>query len=304
MENNTMKKLISINAFYLFLLTLVFLISSTGICQAKDINYNLDETRPIDKDGLLFLDSEDAEVSIIGTDRKDAKISVNYEMTIKGVHHRSGDDFSVEVIEENGNLRIREMPTNISYVGFVTMHRIDYTIEIEVPKTVSLRLRGEDDDYLISNINGEISLRMEDGDARLTNVNGKKYEFDLEDGEIEMSGGGGMLDISVEDGDVIIEDGKFVSINGRVEDGDIDIETTLADDGNYRLRADDGDLTFVVLGGGGDFTLEYDDGRARATRDFDLLEDDEDGYKEYVLPGGKARARFRVSDGSIYLKTR
>jgi len=281
----------------LFLFTFV-------ICEAKEVTFDHDGTYDIDKNGTFILDSEDAEVSIKGTDRKDVHIVVHYERNISGRFRKSGnDEFEVEITEENGNVRYREIDYDVTYFGSIIINQERYTIDIEIPKTVSLKIRGEDDDYLIENVDGDISMIVEDGDARLRNVNGTSYEFDIEDGNIEMLGGGGVLDISSEDGDVLIENGKFTEIMGRTEDGEIEIETTLSDNGSYRMRADDGDIEFTVLGGGGEFTVEYDDGRARASRQFEEIEDD-DGYKVYTLPGGNARVRIRVSDGSAILKTR
>ena len=283
---------------------IVLLLILAGSAQAKKSSFHLDETYPINSDGTIFLYSEDADVLIAGSDRDDVHVVVDYAVHVSGIGIESReDDFEVIVTEENGNLRIREMETNSSFSGILVNVETEYTITIQAPSTVSLQIVGDDDDYMISGFSGGVRLRMEDGDARLRDMTGEDFEFELEDGDIDLSGGSGYLDVSVEDGSFNCTNGSFTSATGDTEDGEIRMETTLSNDGEYRFRAEDGAISLMILGGGGEFSVYYEDGDVHASRDFKREEED-DNYSRYTLPGGNAVVRFRVEDGDVRLRTK
>lgn len=283
---------------------LLLMLVATLPASAKTTTFHLDEVYSIAPDGTLFLYTEDADVLITGSDRDDVHVVVDYVSTVSGLGVRVDENpFEVEVLEDGGDLRIRELDSDRVYMGVFVSSRTDYTVTIEAPASVKLKVIGDDDDYIIHGFQNGIRLRMEDGRAKLHDMSGDSFEFELEDGSIEMTGGAGMLDVSVEDGDFYVDDAAFTGATGDVEDGEIHIETSLADEGEYRFRAEDGDITLSVLDGGGDFSVYYEDGGARATRDFDQIEED-DNFALYRLKEGSARVRFRIEDGRVSLRTK
>ena len=205
----------------------------------------------------------------------------------------------MEIEEKTGDLFIKERSRSSGWnVGY---YRLDYEIIIEMPMNGSLRIDGEDDDYIIRSVNGSIQLQTEDGDVELIDCNGDDFEIEMEDGDFRMDGGTGSLYINMEDGDVDIRGGKFKSIEARMEDGNLTLETDLLDDGEYNLTGDDADMEFVVLAGGGEFNISKDDGRVSASKDFDLKRETESRV-EYFLPSGKANVRIKTNDGRVRLQ--
>jgi hypothetical protein len=144
---------------------------------------------------------------------------------------------------------------------------------------------------------------MEDGDAYVENVQGERVEVDVEDGEFYLRGSGGVLLASAEDGDIIIEEGSFSSATVLLEDGDLELETSLADEGDYRFRCEDGDMDLTFTGGGGEIEAEYDDGDVHASGDLEELEEDEE-YVRWRYGKGSARVRLATEDGNIRLRAR
>ncbi len=276
--------------------------------QAKSdkTTFDLDETYAVDPDGILYLDTNDAEVKIVGADRADVHIRVHYQRKVTGFSNTNAErEFQVRVSEDHGNLYVHEVEEEGGEVIFFGSVSEEYEIHIEVPRTISLNLDGDDDDYLIEGIGGEIRLDMDDGDATIRDARGDSFEIAFQDGSVELFGGSGMLDVSVEDGAFYADDGAFSSIEARFEDGDVEVSTSLTDDGRYRFRGDDGRVTLNVLDGGGYFDCDLDDGRVRASSAF-ILEDGEEGgeYQLYRLAGGDADVRVRIEDGTIRLRKR
>ena len=293
-----MKKFIPVLA----LLTAVGLLAVSSSALAKKDVFDLDETYPLAPDGLIRLTTNDADVKITGSDRTDVHLVVHYESSTKGLFLKVSEErFDMEVVPANGNLTIREFSPSSTTVGLlIHSSREDYEITLEVPQGASLKIRGDDDDYTIRNVQGEISMRFEDGEALIEDCNGGHFDLEVEDGSIEMVGGTGFLEAFTEDGQIYIESGAFKELRVETEDGRIEVATQLAENGNYVLESEDGRIVFTVLGGGGEFEVNFEDGRVRADRAF-KVEDEDDEMSLFSLPGGNARVRIRTEDGSVRL---
>lgn len=260
--------------------------------------FHLDQNYNIDATGTLHLRSEDADVRITGSSRTDAHVKIDRNETVRGVSSRRAD-FKVDVENRGGDLYITERETRGVHfqMGY---SRTEYRIEIELPESASLRIVGEDDDYVIRNINGKISMESEDGDIELIECNGSDFEFRIEDGDLKMDGGKGTLYVETEDGDVDIRNGDFEKVEMDIEDGNIFIETTLANNGSYDLNTEDSRVEFIVINGGGDFYVLKDDGSVRATADFETIRET-DHRSELRLAGGNANVEIRTNDGRVRL---
>lgn len=263
--------------------------------------YKLDENYDINLTGTINLTTNDADVKITGSNRSDVHLKVYRNITTKGFVW--GDDkFSMDVKSENGNLYISDdsRGSHISIAGYT--HE-EYTIDIEVPLGVSLDIVGDDDDYIIKNIGGAISLKVDDGDTELYNCSGTDFHFNLDDGDIKMDGGSGSLYVRLDDGDIEIKDASFSTIEASIDDGDLVISTSLADNGQYSFRGDDSDIIFTVTGGGGNFDIDHDDSHLYATGNFETVRKEED-YTQLKLANGSANIKMRVDDASIRLNTK
>ena len=125
--------------------------------------YSYEETHTIAQDGLLTLDTEDAQVSITGTSRSDAYVRIYKKVTGK---QKTNQEFDIDYLEEGGNLTIKEKRRKNTYkMGWNT--KTIYEVELGLPTGVSIDIKGEDDDYIISNINGKIKIHSDDGDINI-----------------------------------------------------------------------------------------------------------------------------------------
>ncbi len=277
------------------------IISTTAIAQNdrdRDGDFHLDEVYKMDAKGTLHLNSEDADIRIIGSSRSDVHVKIDRSEEVRGFSSRRRD-FDMRVENRGGDLYLTERERSGVRV-MMGSYRVDYKILIEMPESGSLRIRGEDDDYYIKNVNGEISLQTEDGDVELMDCLGSKFDIRLEDGDLRMDGGNGDFSLRLDDGDADIRNAKFTSLEANVEDGTISVETEISDNGFYDIRSDDANVEFIVLNGGGEFTVTKDDGSIRASSAFELTRES-DYREEYKLAGGSADVEIRTSDGRVRL---
>jgi Putative adhesin len=115
-----------------------------------------------------------------------------------------------------------------------------------------------------------------------------------------MDQGKGSLDIDADDADVRISNAHFDKVSADVDDGDLSLETTLADHGEYRIDGQDGLVAFTVTGGGGEFNVRHDDAHVSIQGNFQRVEESEN-HSKLVLASGNANVNIRVDDGRVRL---
>tara|TARA_R110001592_G_scaffold111491_3_gene308695 strand:- start:1748 stop:2623 length:876 start_codon:yes stop_codon:yes gene_type:complete len=277
---------------------LVCLIAAPNANAQKDGEFHLDKTYSIGASGTIYLNSEDAEVRITGSSRSDAHIKIDRTQQIKGF--TSGrTEFNVIVENRGDDLHVTERERSGVRIQMGSI-RTDYRIDIELPESASIRVKGEDDDYVVRNVNGKIYMETEDGDIEIIDCRSSDFEFRLEDGDLKIDGGTGALKVESEDGDVEVRGGSFNDIDIDIEDGDVMLETSLSDDGRYIIRGEDSSIEFVVTNGGGEFSILKDDGSVRASSAFETVRET-DHRSDLKLAGGKANVEIRTEDGRVRL---
>ncbi|MDX1628623.1 MAG: DUF4097 family beta strand repeat-containing protein [Fulvivirga sp.] len=276
-----------------FTTALMICLASIALAQHE---FKLDKTYDIGNSGTIYMKTDDADMTITGTDRTNVHVKVYWKLTTRGLTWGE-KSFEVEVTERGGDLYLDEVHRGGS-IGVIGYSREEYIIDIEAPKGVNLDIEGDDDDYIIGDINGAISLNIDDGDAMLKNCRGERFSFDVDDGDIEMDQGRGELIVDMDDGDIEIRRAAFEQIRATIDDGDLIIETTLGDNSRYTIKGDDADIVLNIIAGGGAFHIEHEDSRLYTSGNFQTLEKD-DGFTKLQLGAGRASINMRVDDASI-----
>ena len=284
-----------------FLSVFLMLISATAFGQTKDGIYQMDKYYAMTPRGTVKLNVSDAKVYITGSSRLDAHVKIYHQVTTRGVVFGQ-QEFSVDVFEDDGNLVIREH-SNSTTVGMIGYHYEKYEVTLEIPEGASLLVKGDDGDYRVRNVNGSIDMDIDDADVELMGCRGDNFRFRLDDGDIVMDGGKGKLDIDADDADVSITSAQFTAIIADVDDGDLKIETSLADNGDYMISAQDGLVAITITGGGGQFDIRHDDGRVITEGDFRQV-DRSDTRTTLVLASGNAKVGIRTDDARVRLVRR
>ncbi len=281
----------------ILLLSSLYLFSFSAQSQDKEGNFHLDKEYKLSSIGNLKLNCSDAKVYITGSSRSTAHIKIEREVDSKGFFF-GNREFTVDVTETDGNLEIKERSNGtVSMIGY---YNVKYTITIEVPEGISLKVNGDDGDYFLKSVHGSIDMNVDDADVQLTNCKGNDFKFRLDDGDIKMDQGKGKIEIDGDDSDIDIRNASFTSVNADVDDGEFVIQTSLADNGNYSVDAQDGLISFTVLGGGGTFEIRHDDSRVTAENGF-VLEEKTDNRTRFTLANGNAQIGLRADDARVKL---
>ena len=281
------------------LATGVLLSSFSVLAQSdKTGNFHLDKEFKMESAGVIHLSSSDAKVFIIGSSGSTAHVKIDREVTTKGLIFGE-EKFTVDVTEQNGGLLIKER-SGSTHVGMVGYYNENYTMNIEVPTGASLVIRGDDGDYFIKAVNGSIELDLDDADVELAGCLGSNFKIRLDDGDLRMDTGKGTLEVDADDADIVIKSASFEKIMADIDDGDFVIETALSENGDYYIDAQDGLISFTVLGGGGKFDIRHDDARVIAEGKFDTVEKSEDRTR-LTLANGNAKVNIHADDARVRL---
>lgn len=283
--------------------TAFFVILYMGVVlsvQAQDQEYNLDETYSISENGTIHLNSNDAEVTITGSDRSDVHVVVYHRVDTEGLSVDTSGEFDMNVESRGGDLYLRE-DDDLSHIVIAGSVNEEYRITIEAPRSVALNIEGDDDTYDISNISSKVKLNADDAEADLNGLQGNDFEFEMDDGSINMDQGRGRLKLDMDDGEYYVRRGNFSEIETEVDDAELEFTTSLADDGLYRFEMDDGDLELNISGGGGEFDIRHDDPDISVDDNFEEESSDED-RSVYRLPGGNASIEITTDDGDVALR--
>lgn len=281
-------------------LTLAFVVlAGAAVAQQTKVgSFNLDKNYKISPSGTINLTSSDAKVYITGSSRTDVHVKIDRTVETKGLVFGE-QEFAVDIDETNGNLNIKERPGSGS-IGVVGYIHEKYTINIEAPEGVSLRVRGDDGDYWIKTIHGAMDLDLDDADVDIAGCKGTDFRIRIDDGDVKMDQGAGKLEVDADDADVEILNAKFTSISADLDDGDFIVETSLADGGDYYINSQDGLIALTIMGGGGRFDIRHDDASVRADDAFSTIEESEDRTR-LTLASGNAKVDIRADDARVRL---
>jgi len=297
-------------------------LSIIGLCLCITLShaqgeFNLNENYNISEEGTLHLDTEDADVTIKGAHRNDVGVSIYRK--VKGKQY-GNKKFDIEVVEKNGDLYIKELDGNERVKFSMTVNSSTiYTIDIEVPHSIDLDIKGEDDNYALEYIDGSVFLKSEDGDIVMQKMGSEVIDINLEDGNIQLSevspklklkleDGNFMsqkseyyqIDIEVEDGNIRFDDGKIGDCKIKTEDGDIAISSAFKTNAKVDLSTEDGDVDINSNGAGGSFIVTMEDGDVSfSQRSLQLESKSKHKHVYNTIKKGNVEVNISVEDGDV-----
>ncbi|NIR68683.1 MAG: DUF4097 family beta strand repeat protein [Aliifodinibius sp.] len=283
------------------LITVLLLLGALSV-EAQNNEYKLDQDYGIAADGTVFLESGDAEVNIIASDRFDVNVNVYHRIDVDGIEWGSDGDFKMNVRQRDGDLYIEEAERNNNSFRIGHVDR-EYQITVRIPRGVSIDVKGDDGTYEITDVGGAISMVADDSDINIENATGESFSFKIDDGVIRMDKGQGKLTATLDDGELRVENGNFNEIDVRGDDAELYLATRLSDVGQYYFGIDDGDLELDISGGGGSIDIAHDDTDVSTIGAFSKVSDEEE-RTVYKVKGGNASVNIESEDGKVVIRYR
>jgi hypothetical protein len=248
---------------------------------AQDTERTFHETFDVREGMRLRLVHGDGDVEIQPWDRNELDVEVYYRAEEGILGLGEPEDFTVAFDENGDRISVTGRPsgTGGDRFGFFQPRVLEYAYTIRAPAYLELELRGDDGDVDLSGWNGELDVELDDGDLSLRDVTSSRISVELEDGDLEARGIQGDLLVRVDDGDVSITGCDIGYGSLRLEDGELDMEDCR---GNLSIVVDDGSVRLESLIAG----------------DLDVRSEDGDIYVE-LLGGPPPSVDLETEDGRV-----
>jgi hypothetical protein len=217
-----------------FLYSLVALFLVLGGLTAQK-SFELSKSFPIAENGTLHLESADADVRITVDDTDVVKVEIS--RVVSGALAKR--QFGFDINTDNGDLFIKEVYERKPFL-WNSEKLISYTIDIRLPYDVNLMMRGDDDNYQIEGIQGDIKLKANDGEVTFSSMHGNELDIELEDGYININDCNSILSVNLKDGNLVIQDSQINDLSIKAIDGDITSKNSTSI--NSSIKIADGDI--------------------------------------------------------------
>jgi len=199
---------------------------------------------------------------------------------------------NVDILGDDGNVEIENLSGNVNC-------RVDDGRIFIMNLNGDLKAETEDGDLRLEAVKGRVSVKSEDGSIHLDDITADEAEISSKDGRIKGRAIRASVYAATDDGDITLSEVSGERLMARSKDGDveIDIDGAIAD---VDISTDDGrivlDMRHPV---DADFTIQSNDGYISTDlRDVQLTQDRKN-YRRGVLGDGKGSIRLESRDGSI-----
>lgn len=210
----------------------------------------VEESRPLAADGQVWVENNFGEITILGWDRDEIRIT----------GYLSDDVRELEIRESGTTIRVK--------VDYFDRRHIDgSSLEIHMPQGASVEAESVSGDIEASGLSGEaIELRTVSGDLdvsaesqRLTLVSvsgdvdftgtAERVRVESVSGEVELDGVAGEIEASTVSGDVTVIGGGPL-LNGEFEavSGDVELDVVVAGGGRINVSSMSGDVDLYLPG--------------------------------------------------------
>ncbi len=284
-------------------------------------NFTLEESYPLNPNGSLVLNTNDADVTILGHDQPTAEVSISRIVTGKYWSNQKFD-VTVESNEQQLVINDRAESTSDNNLNIMINGSLTYTIVVKVPHSTKLVLKGDDDDYNITAINNNVAISCSDGDITMFNVTGEQIAITAEDGDIRLKDVDSRIAITNEDGDVTMqnchlhnfslstEDGDVNIVEstlGNISvssiDGDINIDADLLDDYRVALSSEDGDHNLEFRNVCGSIVVSHEDAKVKHNKDkYEVASESDNAKTLHTSCKGNNMIVLSTEDGSVEIQ--
>ena len=262
---------------YKFTVLLTGLLIFTGTVKADSVKKEETKTFKMNKGGLIHLSANEGEVIIRGWDKDEVKLHMVKRAWGRGRREAEARLEEIEVaIRENSNrLMIREIvPEHQGSVNVFRLFDRDFweeegwhsqvvDFELWVPRQVNLRIKGDESDVDISEVEGKVTVDVDEGDVMLADVRSEEMQIRLDEGDVTLidceSTDDGLLKVDSDEGRITLRNGRFHEVDLASDEGSLIVDAATIQ--RFWLSTDEGDVeAFFIPSKGGSYRIEADEG--------------------------------------------
>jgi len=293
--------------------------------------------------GYIFLEGNDGRINIQVWDKEEVHIIMTKRAWGKTRRRAEENLEKIEVyLEQRGDrLYIRDLTENIfdEEIDFLDLFkpstwknrglRVDF--DLTVPRSVRLDISNDEGNIDISGVNGDIRVETDEGNIEAYDIISNNVNIDIDEGDIFLTNINvnsdtlkGRIDINTDEGrikfrnckaknfqidsdegDILLYEITAGKINIYTDEGDIESELNVVENGHYRMRTDEGDIV-VLLSENPNIRVDLEalEGSIRTDFRVRIEEDDDTERARGVIGTGGALLILKTDEGNITLEER
>lgn len=261
---------------------------------------HVDTTFAVTAGARLDVHNQSGDITINAWDRNAVRVRADLS-----------DDEHIDVENQGAVVRVRSRrwrggPADVDYI-------------ITVPASMALVLGGTSSDVSVEGVNGDISVQTVEGNITIRRAGGS-LSLQTVDGDVQVDGGkgvhvngvsgdvritraGGPIAVETIDGDVTLSGIDAATVDAGTVDGDVSYDGTISDGGTYHLSSHDGDVSVgVPAGTNATVSVSTFDGSFDSAFPVQLTQTQSGKRFTFTLGSGSARLELESFDGAIRLR--
>ncbi|MCK5146958.1 DUF4097 family beta strand repeat protein [bacterium] len=315
----------------------LLVLTSYGLSMADEIRKEEVKTIAFKAGGTIRLSTNEGDINIESWDREEVQIRMIKR--VWGRNRQEAEDMlegiEVAIRKSPGRLVIREIapdgPRRISILKIFNKELWNWRspvvdFELKVPRNINMRIKGDEGDVELYNLEGKFSIDVDEGNVYLDKLQLENLDLRLDEGDAELkdcnqkttglvkiytdegrivldSGTFDELDLAADEGDIIIRESKIHRLWISADEGDIDAAFSPMNDGSYRIEVDEGDVDIALPASVSlKIYLYADEGHIDNSFNLRLSESD-DGEKidGRIGKGNNGHLKVVTEEGDIYI---
>ncbi len=244
-------------------------------------------------------------VRVRGVDGGEVRANVHYEIDARSNDEAARIHEAVRLAERRGDgfLEIEETRAEASWPEALARlvrggwRKADMTVDVEVPRGASVRLRVVSGDAHVEGTTGLLEVKSVSGDVTVRAASGDLV-LDTVSGDARVTGAGDLaLRGRTVSGDVTASTARVTESRLTTVSGDIELEGAFGA-GEHRVESASGDLRLAVLG---PLTVDVTGIAADVSSEIEHRIEGSMGHRRVTVRGGGPEMRFRTMSGSLHL---
>jgi len=256
---------------------LAVVLGISGAALADNVKKEETKTFPMKAGGLIHLTANEGEIIIKSWDRDEVQLRMVKRAWGKSRREAEARLEEIEVAIRHGRerLMIREIVPEHQRNGNILRlfdrdfweeegwHSQVVDFELSVPRNINLRIKGDESNVEISDIEGKISIEVDEGDVVLSRVKSADMQIRLDEGDVALvhceAPEQGIAKLDTDEGRITLEGGRFDEVDLASDEGSLIIDG--AEIRRFWLSADEGDVEAIFIPRrDGAYRIEVDEG--------------------------------------------
>ncbi len=267
-----------------------------------ELKFEEEKTFKMKSGGSITVIGDEGSIKINSWDKQEVYLKITKRVWDRNSRRAEEimENIEVEIEHSDNLLYIREMndDENFRFSNIFhsdkwrrhSEHQVDY--DLKVPREINLKIENDEGNVEIADITGSLRLSLDEGDVILNNLESSKIDVAVDEGDLVCKNARGVsssLFVNIDEGSVRLSNCEFAALDLESDEGDFILNGLVIKDGDF--QSDEGDIE-------ADFSLLADGSCKMRTDEGDIfirVPENFNGQLRFQAREGRIRSDFPLS---------